>query len=86
MKSQPEVKNRRMRRSESRISVCPPPRFCAQAASQRVKDRLRVMRPTNARRQPGRAGGMAFQVCSHVSLTHSSVSSWLRRMLKAMEG
>ena len=33
----------------------------------------------------GYCRSIAFNIlCSHVSLTHSSVSSWLCRMLKAM--
>lgn len=42
------------------------------------------MRPSQARKAEGRAGGMAFQVRRYVSLTHSSASPWLRRMFQAM--
>ena len=60
----------------------PPPRFCALRRRKRLNEMFRVSLAKNIRSAFGLCGGMAFQACSQVSLTHSSASSRLSRMLR----
>lgn len=60
--------------SPNNTSMPSPPRLAVRLCFQRSRERLRTMRPSQARKAEGRAGGMAFQVRRYVSLTHSSAS------------
>ena len=71
--------------SSSRTApVSPLPLFRACSFSRRFRERFLVIFPKNAFRIFGIVGGMAFQARSHVSLTHSSVSSISPNMLYAI--
>ena len=70
--------------SSSTADISPPPRFSALPRLYLLMARLRVIFPKKAANPPGLCGGIAFHTCSHVSLTHSSASSLLPKILPAM--
>ncbi len=71
--------------SSSTSGTCPQPRFSALYCSHLLSDRCRVIVPRKAANLPGRWGGIVLQALKNVSFTHSSLSSWLCRILNAIE-
>ena len=71
--------------SSSTRSISDPPRLAARASRKRETARFLVTRESQAENSFGFSGGMAFQACSQVSLTHSSESSRLFRMRSATQ-
>ena len=67
--------------SSSARMISPPPRFWALRPRQRSMEICRVILARKAFRKLGRRGGMVFHAARYVSLTLSSESSRLDRML-----